>query len=66
MNIYILSRFRIEAFENANMSDFVADDLVRAIRDRHSKIIIDDDIVEDVQRRNPELRYHYKVIVKRI
>jgi len=66
MNIYILSRFPIEAFENDEMQDFLADDLVRAIQDLHTKVIHNSDIVGQVKRCNPHLKYHYVIKVTKL
>jgi hypothetical protein len=61
MNFYILSKYKIEAFEN-NLAEFIADDLVEAIRSGTSIVVSEDVLAKLGPCDKP---YKYKVQISR-
>jgi hypothetical protein len=64
MRLHVLSEFRIEAFE-AQLVEFIVEDLILALQQRSSRIIIGDEFVEQARRENPKLKYHYDLELTR-
>jgi hypothetical protein len=64
MTFWILSRFKINAFEDAQ-SDFIPDDLIESIHDADTRIVTDPSLLAEMIREHPNLIYHYKITLSR-
>jgi hypothetical protein len=64
MTFWILSRFQIRAFEEAQ-SDFIPDDLIESIHDADTRIVTNEALLAEMVREHPHLIYRYKIILSR-
>ena len=64
MTFWILSRFKITAFEDAQ-SDFISDDLIESIHDADTRIVTNLALLAEMIREHPNLIYHYKITLSR-
>jgi hypothetical protein len=64
VTFWILSRFQIRAFEDAQ-SDFISDDLIESIHDAETRIVTDEALLAEMVRAHPGLIYRYKIVLSR-
>lgn len=65
MKLWILSKRKIEAIENA-LSEHVADDLFFALSDEDSLVLsCSAEIVSQVAKENPQHKFHYEITINK-
>ena len=65
MILYILSEFKLEAFEDG-LKEFLADDLICILQSARSRIVVGEDSLHDMMKDHPDLSFRYKVTVSRV